>query len=181
MSPFLEAWSRTGREEGGYVDHPDDRGGPTNHGITEVVARAHGYMGDMRDLPRERAREIAKEQYWDILRLDAISVLSKPVALEMFDTGINAGQATVAKHFQRSLNALNRQQRFYPDLNPDGIVGRITVASFRAYLDQRGQDGELVMLRALNCLQGAYYIDITESREQNESFLFGWFLNRVVI
>ena len=41
--------------EGGYANHPADKGGATCFGITEAVARAHGYTGGMRDLPRDEA------------------------------------------------------------------------------------------------------------------------------
>jgi lysozyme family protein len=36
--------------EGGYSNHPADRGGATRWGITEAVARAHGYRGVSADL-----------------------------------------------------------------------------------------------------------------------------------
>ncbi|MCD9731087.1 hypothetical protein LVT16_28205, partial [Klebsiella pneumoniae] len=44
-------------KEGGYIDHPSDKGGPTRWGITQTTARAHGYTGDMRNLPRETAKQ----------------------------------------------------------------------------------------------------------------------------
>lgn len=50
--------------EGGYVNNPDDTGGPTRWGITQAVARAHGYSGDMRDIPRETAIAILTADYW---------------------------------------------------------------------------------------------------------------------
>ncbi len=52
-------------KEGGYVNHPDDKGGPTKWGITEKVARSHGYRGDMGDLTREQAVGTSlKLDYW---------------------------------------------------------------------------------------------------------------------
>ena len=40
-------------------------------------------------------------------------------------------------------------------------------------------DKTQVMLKALNSLQGAFYIDISRSRAANESFTFGWLRTRV--
>src|SRR5437868_3463196 len=58
--------------EGGYVDHAADKGGPTCFGITEAVARAQGYRGPMRQLPRDEAAAIYRRLYWLRPRLDEI-------------------------------------------------------------------------------------------------------------
>lgn len=50
--------------EGGYTNHPADRGGPTRWGITQAVARAHGFAGDMRVFPRDEAAAIYRRVYW---------------------------------------------------------------------------------------------------------------------
>lgn len=179
MNAFERAWSKTGRAEGGYVDNPKDSGGPTNHGITEQIARAHGYQGHMRDLPKDRAMEIAKDQYWDIMRLDEVAALSPPIAQEMFDCGFLCGQATVVIWLQRVLNVANRQALDYPDIAVDGNMGKLSIASLRAYLKKRGPSGEVVLYNALNGLQSAYLTGLAERREKDEEFWFGWQLNRV--
>jgi lysozyme family protein len=109
--------------EGGYVDHPADKGGPTCFGITEAVARAHNYRGAMRDLPREEAAAIYRRIYWQRPGFDHVAKRSGRVAAELFDTGVNMGPAVAATFLQRALTALNRNASDYPDLVPDGRVG----------------------------------------------------------
>ena len=53
-----------------------------------------------------------------------------------------------------------------------------TVAALTAYMQKRGVEGEGVLLKALNSLQGAYYIALAEKRETDESFEYGWLKNR---
>ena len=53
--------------------------------------------------------------------------------------------------------------------------------ALRAFLGRRGDAGERVLLKALNCLQGARYIDLAQRRSANESFLYGWIANRVAL
>ena len=181
MTAFDKAWEDTGRAEGGYVDDPSDSGGRTNFGITERVARKYGYTGHMRDLPKPLAVQIAKKAYWDVMKLDNIAALSTPVALEMFDTGFNAGTSRSGKFLQRALSALNRLQKDYPDVVVDGAVGNKTVSALKAFLTKRGAKGETVMLRTLNGLQLAFYVGLVERREKDEKFLFGWIIHRVKI
>ncbi|MDX3908596.1 MAG: glycosyl hydrolase 108 family protein [Sphingobium sp.] len=165
--------------EGGYSNHPADRGGPTRFGITQAVARERGYFGDMRAFPRTQAVEIYRARYWDGLNFCFVAELAPQVAAEIFDSGVNMGPAIAAKFLQRALNALNRQARDFADLVVDGQVGPGTLAALGAFMDARGRAGEAVLLKAIEALQGARYIDLAESRPANEAFLYGWLANRI--
>ena len=45
-------------------------------------------------------------------------------------------------------------------------------------LPRRGDEGEIVLLRALNCSQGQRYLELAEQRPANESFVYGWMRER---
>lgn len=185
-SAFDRALAKLLGVEGGFANRRADRGGRTNYGITERVARANGYTGRMEDLSAEWARRIYRAQYWDLLRLDQVALASERIAGELFDTGVNMGTGVAATFLQRALNFFNGAGRLYSDIGVDGTIGPLTLYALREYLDERGSAGETVMLRALNSLQGERYIAIGEgdpyrddperSQEQNA---FGWFLQRV--
>ena len=166
--------------EGGYVNHAADKGGPTCFGITEAIARAHGYRGPMRQLPRDEAAAIYTRLYWLRPRFDEIAKRSERLASELFDTGVNMGPAVAATFLQRALTALNRNGRDYADLVPDGRIGEQTLAALDAFFTTRGRrSGETVLLRGLEALQGERYLRLAERRPANEAFLYGWLANRV--
>ena len=165
--------------EGGYVNHPADRGGATCWGITEAVARAHGYGGAIAALPREEAAAIYRRLYWLRPGFDQVARRTPRLAAELFDTGANMGPAVAATFLQRALTALNRNGKDYPDLVPDGRIGPATLAALDAFLGVRGRQGETVLLRALEALQGERYLRLAERRPANEAFLYGWLANRI--
>lgn len=178
-SSFDRAFAKLLGVEGGYSNDKVDRGGKTRYGITEAVARANGYMGDMKALPIEWAQRIYKSQYWDVLKLDQIALMSFSIAEELFDTGVNMGTGVAAKFLQTALNAFNRDGQDYGYLAVDGALGPLTVYTLRQFLDLRKAEGEKVMLRALNAQQGARYLEIIRNDQEQSRFAFGWFLQRI--
>jgi len=165
--------------EGGYANHHADRGGATCWGITEAVARADGYAGAMRLLPRPRAAAIYRRLYWTAPAIDRVGTRAPLLAAELFDTGVNMGPGIAAAFLQRALNALNRGASDYPDLDPDGRIGPATLAALDAFLARRGRGAETVLVKAVEALQGERYLALAEARPANEAFLYGWLANRL--
>lgn len=165
--------------EGGYSNNPNDAGGETNFGITVAVARAFGFTKPMSEMERADALLIYRKRYWDTQCLDEIEKLSPLIAAELLDTGVNLGVQEAGTFLQRALNVLNRQGKLYPDIKMDGRIGAMTVAALREFLEARGVNGQVVMLRLLNDQQGVHYIERAEARPANEEFVYGWGLNRL--
>lgn len=181
LTPFERAVAHTLGIEGGYSDHPSDRGGKTQWGITEAVARADGWRGEMRALPKARALAIYRRLYWDRIGLDWIAAVDPTTSLECFDTGVNMGVVVPVTYQQRILNVLNRGGRDYPDLRVDGVAGRATAEAYRAFVRRRGREGRDVVVALLNALQGQRYVELCEARVANEDFMFGWARTRLLV
>lgn len=162
------------RNEGGYVNDPRDAGGETMFGVTAATARAAGYTGAMRSLPRATALAIYRQRYVVAPGFALVAAVSMPIAAELVDTGVNMGPKVAGTFLQRALNGLNNGGRDYADLAADGAVGPATVAALRVFLAKRGAEGERRMLSLLNALQGERYLSLAEGRAANEVFLFGW-------
>jgi lysozyme family protein len=110
---FDESFDRLLGHEGGYSFSPSDPGGETMFGVTANVARANGYTGRMRDLPRDKAKEIYKAKYWDAVQADK---LPEALRFEVFDAAVNSGVSQAVKWLQRVAGVAD-----------DGVLGPMTL------------------------------------------------------
>lgn len=161
------------KREDGYVNDPDDSGKETNFGITIDTARAYGYGGEMINLPKSMAFDIYVARYWNTICGDALLDISPKICNEVFDTNVNIKYGEAARILQRSLKVLGKVP-----IDVDGFIGKETLYALRSYLAVRDEN---TLLKALNCLQGAFYISLTEAREKDKKFIYGWLKNRVII
>jgi lysozyme family protein len=167
------------KREGGSSNNRADKGGETMWGITEAVARAFGYTGPMSAMPQQTARDIYAQRYWHQPRFDEVNGISTVIAEELLDTGVNMGTNIAGKFLQRALNVLNQDQKAYSNITVDGAVGNVSLYTLKTYLATRGTDGEKVLLRMLNAQQSVRYMEIAENNVTQETFEYGWQLNRV--
>ncbi len=120
---FEEAYAFIRRWEGGYVNDPDDRGGPTNLGITQATydryRQDHGLpTRDVRQITPEEAEAIYRRYYWEA---SGAARLPRPLGIVHMDTAVNMGG-------KRAMEFLTEAQRRYPN-DPNAAV--------EAYLDLR--------------------------------------------
>ena len=149
--------------EGGYVNHPNDKGGATNKGVTTATYNAYR---DSKNLSRQSVRyitdaevaEIYRTRYWDASKCNVIAERSGNLAIAHFDWAVNAGVSRAVSTLQGCL-----------ETTPDGIWGKIT-----QYAWETCNPSEV-----LNCyLQRREYLYRVWGQGSQAVFLTGW-INRL--
>ena len=151
---FYDAFQLLMEFEGhSFTDYKDDRGGKTKWGITEAVARAHGFEGNMEDLTLGTAMVIAQKSYWDAVKANE---LPEPIRYSVFDGAFNSGVAQSVKWLQRAAK-----------VKADGHLGPQTMAAVHKH--------DPFILKSRICAQRLIFL--TELQNFNV-FGRGW-VNRV--
>jgi hypothetical protein len=85
-APFEDAFRTTLRYEGGYVEN-DAGKGPSKFGIN----KAANPDVDIKNLTKDKARELYKKRYWDAIGGDSLAAKDPALAKVAFDTAVNMG------------------------------------------------------------------------------------------
>lgn len=155
--------------EGGYVDHPADKGGPTNMGIT--LPTLTNWLGreatrdDIKNLDKRTARKIYYNRYYINTGIDNLPMLIQPTVL---DTAVNSGPKNAIKMLQDVITAYG-----HPCGKIDGRLGDKTIAAARAAVDELGNQ----IVRALVNRRVLFCERIVRNDETQRTFLAGW-INR---
>lgn len=184
MNHFEKAFSETMNIEKGYVNVSTDRGGETLFGISrkfnpsweawnKVDILKAKYPKDLKNFLNTDtelyllARAYYQKNYFSSPYIDINIIKDESIAIELFDTAVNMHPKTAAKFLQRALNLLNRNERKFKDLKPDGRVGPVTLNAYRKVNPNN-------LLKVLNGLQFMRYVKIVEKDPTQEINFAGW-------
>lgn len=141
------------RNEGGYVNHPNDPGGETNMGIAKKF-----YPDlDIKNLTKNQAIEIYHKDYWN--KMNLIDIYDENLVLQIFDMGVNAGIKTAIKIIQRIVEA-----------EVDGCIGEETTKLINK--------SEIDLTDLYRQERKKYYFSLARRKPNLQVFLAGW-LNRI--
>lgn len=144
--------------EGGYIDHPNDRGGATNYGITQRVYREwRGADTDVKNITKDEASRIYYEYYWKPSKAELLPAAVRDIHM---DAAVNHGVARAAKLLQAAAK-----------VDVDGAIGLKTIAAANDI------DPELLKARYIGA-RYKFYGDIIKRDRSQVVFIAGW-MNRM--
>lgn len=168
MADFKTAITKLLEHEGGYVNNPADKGGPTNFGITQTTydtwmrkqTKNPNYkstIDEIKNMSVGNAILIYKENYWDKVGGDKIKYYATAYAI--FDQAVNFGPSVAIKRAQKVAG-----------VTQDGVVGPKTLEAINKI-----KDTDFVNQFVL--LTESAYRTIVANNPSQSVFLQGW-LNR---
>ena len=163
MADFKRYAKKLIQLEGGYTNHPDDQGGPTNQGVTLNTYRS--YCGqektikDLRNMSYGIWCDIMKDMYWDKCLADKID--NQSVAEILVDWCVNSGFVGL------------RKVQEIVGTKPDGIAGPKTLAAIN------GADAKELFDRIM-AARKQFFINIVKRNPNQKVFINGW-MNRLLM
>lgn len=177
MADFDPAIAVVLSHEGGYVDHPNDPGGATNHGVSlrwllqQFVVEGldpadFDFDGDgdvdaqdIRLMPREAAIEAYRQKWWN--KYGYHQITDQAIATRMFSFSVNTGARQAHKFIQRACRACGW------DLVDDGMLGPKSLAAINTIDPQQ-------LLPALRSEAAGFYRGLVMKEKGFKAFLTGW-------
>lgn len=118
LVPFILA------HEGGYANHPADKGGPTMKGVTigtfRMVFGKDKTVDELKRITDEQWHTVFKKFFWDKCKADLID--SQSIANMLVDFAWHSGVSTAVSHLQKIVG-----------VTADGIMGRVTIGAINGY------------------------------------------------
>lgn len=141
---------KTLHNEGGFVNNPDDRGGPTNMGITQ----ADMPNVDIKTISIAQAEAYYVEHFW---KQFYSQIESQDITNKLFDMGFLFGVGTATIFLQTCLSIEPR----------DGIVGPHTLEAINAA-------EPVSLLTAFKSILVTHALGIGAKDETQRQFVKGW-------
>lgn len=197
ISDWEKAYADMLKFEGGYANHPADRGGETYMGIArkvwkkwkgweivdhyKTITSDRGRLNELLSKDKKLQKLVKafyKRNFWDKVHGDE---LPSKLARKTFDTAVNMGTRWGIRLLQKALNGINihrerRGQRpLFRDLEVDGIYGRNTRNAINVVFDEYGkEEGQELILDWYSNYQAERYHAIVTRNPSQKVFLKGW-------
>ncbi len=148
--------------EGGFVNHPHDKGGKTNKGILQ---REYDVYRDNKQEDRRCVKEITQEELEDIYYNDywvrgKCYKFPYPLCLIHFDGCVNTGVGQAGKFLQRAVGT-----------HADGAIGPKTIMAYEDKVKEVGVDA--ICDSIMEQREGFYKL-LADKDPTQKSFINGW-------
>lgn len=169
MTNFEKCFYKLIKNEGGYVNDPQDAGGETYKGIArnrnskwkgwqiiDLAKRQSNFPSNLETMTnlQEEIKEFYKLNYWDKVAGD--SIVKEDIAHSIFDFGVNAGVGTSILLAQKVLG-----------LEPLGVINNETLEKLNS-IESDIFISQFILAKIVR------YLAIVKKNPNNKKFFYGW-------